>query len=435
MSNLLDIDRRLIWHPFTQHATERDPIPVTQATGATLYREDGREILDLISSWWTCIHGHGHPALVQALAEQAAQLDHVMFAGFTHSPATRLAQALTARLPGGLSRVFFSDDGSTAVEVALKLAYQYWCNRGDEDRNLFLAFDGGYHGDTLGAMSLGRGSGFFSLFQNLMYEVNTLPYPATWQGDTDVEAREAEALSALKQNLHERGDHIAAIIMEPMLQGAGGMRMCRPEFVAAVTETAREAGVLVVFDEVATGFGRTGTLFACEQAGVAPDIICLSKGLTAGMLPMSLTVTREDIYEGFLGEGFDKALAHGHSFTANPLACAVALRSLQLFDEENTLDRIRHVGLRHGEMLRNLDEHRRVRAPRQCGTVLAFDLHDESEGYKSKESEMLRDWFLEQGLNIRPLGSTLYLMPPYCITDAELSRAYDGLMEGLERLG
>ncbi len=434
MTDLLAIDRRFIWHPFTQHATERDPIPIVSAKGATLYREDGRELLDMISSWWTCIHGHGHPALVAALAEQAARLDHVMFAGFTHEPALRLAEALTARLPGGLTRLFFSDDGSTAVEVALKLAYQYWRNRGEAGRTTFLAFEGGYHGDTLGAMSVGRESGFFALFRDLMCEVRTLPYPATWPGDEEVEAREARALDALKRALRESGGSIAALIMEPLLQCASGMRRCRPDFVRAVTETAREAGILVIFDEVATGFGRTGTFFACEQAGIAPDIICLAKGLTAGMLPMSVTVTRDDIYEAFLGESFDKALAHGHSFTANPLACAVGLRSLQLFEEENALGRVRHIGLRHAQVLRTLAEHPKVRTPRMLGTVLAFEIAGGAEGYKSSQSQALRDWYLEHGLNIRPLGPTIYLMPPYCITDAEMNRAYAGLIDGLDQL-
>lgn len=432
MTDLLAIDRRFVWHPFTQHATERDPIVIAGAKGATLYREDGRELLDLVSSWWTCIHGHGHPALVEALAEQAAKLDHVMFAGFTHEPALRLAEALSARLPSGLTRMFFSDDGSTAVEVALKLAYQYWRNHGETGRTTFLAFEGGYHGDTLGAMSMGRASGFFSLFHDLMCEVRTLPFPATWHGDDEIEAREAEAIEALKRALKENGGGIAALIMEPLLQGASGMRICRPGFVRAVTELAREAGVLVIFDEVATGFGRTGTFFACEQTGVAPDIICLAKGLTAGMLPMSLTVTREDIYEAFLGEGFDKALAHGHSFTANPLACAVGLRSLKLFEEENTLGHVRHIGLRHAQVLRTLAEHPKVHTARVLGTVLAFEIAGGAEGYKSSQSQALRDWYLEHGLNIRPLGATIYLMPPYCITDAEMNRAYAGLIDGLE---
>lgn len=432
--DLIAADRRHIWHPFTQEAIEAERIPIAAAHGATLVTTDGRPILDLISSWWTCIHGHGRPELVQAIAEQAGRLDHVMFAGFTHEPAAALAEALTARLPAGLTRIFFSDDGSTSVEVALKLSYQYWRNKDRTGRQLFLAFEGGYHGDTLGAMALGQGSGFFTLFRDLLCEVHTLPFPATWHGDDAVETREAAALDAAKAALRAHRGRIAAMVLEPLLQGAGGMRMCRPQFLAALVELAREEGVLVVFDEVATGFFRTGSLFACEQAGVSPDIMCLSKGLTAGMLPMAVTAAREDIYAAFLGETFDRALPHGHSFTANPIACAVAYRSLALLDDEVTRGRIRHIGLRHEQILRTLAQHPRVVRPRQLGTVLAFDIAGAEGLYGTVQSRRLRDWYLAHGLNIRPLGATVYLMPPYCISDAELNQGYAGMIDGLDLL-
>lgn len=434
MKELLQADRRHVWHPFTQHATERDPIVIARARGASLFDGDGREILDLISSWWTNIHGHAHPALNQALAEQADTMEHVMFAGFTHPPAARLAERLTALLPGDLDRVFFSDNGSTAVEVALKLAYQYWRNRGETGRSGFFAFEGGYHGDTVGAMSVGRGSGFFSLFEDLMCTVHALPYAPTWQGDNEVEQREEAALAAFAAALDAHGQETAAVILEPLMQGAGGMRFCRPQFVRRIVELARDARLLVIFDEVATGFGRTGTLFAMERADVVPDIVCLSKGLTAGYMPMSVTVARDPIYEAFLDPSFDKALAHGHSFTANALACAVALRSLDLFEEEGTLARIARIEAGHEAALEELAAHARVSRPRVLGSLLAFDLSDSSSGYKSAESETLRDWFLSEGLNIRPLGPTVYLMPPYCTSDDQLARAYRGLLEGLDRL-
>jgi len=426
-------DRRHVWHPFTQHGTEGDPVVITRAKGASLFDAEGNEILDLVSSWWTCTHGHAHPKLNAALTHQANLFEHVMFAGFTHQPATDLAAALAKLLPGDLNRVFFSDDGSTSVEVALKTAYQYWINVGEPRRRILVAFDGGYHGDTLGAMSLGRGSQMFSPFRELMCKVCVLPCPATFEGDDAAGEREAGALSAFETLLADRGHSLAALIIEPLLQGAGGMRLCRPSFLKRLVERAREAGILVIFDEVATGFGRTGTLFAMEQAGVVPDLVCLSKGLTAGYMPLAVTVAREAIFQAFLGETFDRALPHGHSFTANPLACAVGLASLVLFEEEKTLERIARINRRHRGMLAALAAREDVVRPRLLGSILAFDVKA-AGGYQSVESRRLRDFYLAHGLNIRPLGPTLYLMPPYCITDEELSRAYAGIIEGLDTL-
>lgn len=426
-------DRQYIWHPFTQHGTESEPIVIARAKGASLFDADGKEILDLISSWWTCTHGHSHPKINAALAAQASQFEHVMFAGFTHRPAVDLAEAVANLLPSDLKRVFFSDDGSTSVEVALKIAYQYWINVGEPRRRLLVGFDGGYHGDTLGAMSLGRGSQMFTPFRDLMCKVMVLPYPATFAGDDAADEREAGALSAFEALIADRGNTIAALIIEPLLQGAGGMRICRPGFLKRLVYTAREAGILVIFDEVATGFGRTGTMFAMQQADIVPDLICLSKGLTAGYMPLAVTVAREAIFEAFLGENFDRALPHGHSFTANPLACAVALASLALFEEEKTLERIERINASHRAMLEALAARPDVARPRLIGSILAFDVKS-GGGYQSAESQALRDFYLANGLNIRPLGQTVYLMPPYCISDAELSRAYAGMIEGLDRL-
>ncbi|MFQ5625620.1 MAG: adenosylmethionine--8-amino-7-oxononanoate transaminase [Methyloligellaceae bacterium] len=423
MSDILNIDKRHIWHPFTQHASERDPIVVTKAAGASLFDEEGNEILDLISSWWTCIHGHAHPTLVRTLAEQAARLEHVMFAGFTHAPAAELSQSLAGALPGDLNRVFFSDNGSTSVEVALKLAFQYHRNKGDCARREFLAFEGGYHG-----------SNFFTLFQDLMCPVHPIPYAHTWEGDDSIAAREEDAISAFAQALEKHGHNAAALIIEPLMQGASGFRFSRPEFVQRISQMARDAGVLVIFDEVATGFGRTGTLFACEHVNFVPDIICLSKALTAGMLPLAVTVAREGVYEAFLSDKFDTALAHGHTFTANPLACAVACKSLGLFKQEKALEKVAHIGARHREQLARLMEHGKLERARAMGCMLAFELARSDGHYKTDAGERLRDWYLKHGLNIRPLGPTVYLMPPYCITDAELARAYAGLFEGLEHI-
>jgi len=430
---VLSRDRRHVWHPYTQHATEGEPIVIARAKGASLFDASGNEILDLISSWWTCTHGHSHPKINAALAEQAARFEHVMFAGFTHQPAADLAQAIANILPGDLTRVFFSDDGSTSVEVALKIAHQYWINVGEPRRRILIGFDGGYHGDTLGAMSVGRGSKFFGFFRDLMCEVMVLPCPATFEGDDAADEREAGALSSFEALLKDRGNTIAALIIEPLLQGAGGMRVCRPSFLKRLVDIAREAGVLVIFDEVATGFGRTGTMFAMQQADVVPDLVCLSKGLTAGYMPLAVTVAREEIFQAFLGETFERALPHGHSFTANPLACAVGLASLALFEEEHALQRIARINARHRHMMAELAARPDVTRPRVIGSILAFDLKSAGSAYQSSESRSLRDWYLAHGLNIRPLGQTVYLMPPYCITDEELARAYAGMVEGLDR--
>lgn len=426
-------DRRYVWHPYTQHGTEGEPTVIARGMGASLFDAEGREILDLISSWWTCTHGHSHPKINAALTRQAEELEHVMFAGFTHAPAVDLAERLAGLLPGDLNRVFFSDNGSTAVEVAIKIAYQSWVNRGEAKRRMLVAFDGGYHGDTLGAMSVGRGSQMFGAFRQLMFKVCVLPYPATFEGDDAADEREAGALSAIDALLTERGQSIAALIIEPMMQGAAGMRFCRPSFLKRLVERAQRAGVIVIFDEVATGFGRTGTMFALEQAGVVPDLVCLSKGLTAGYMPLSATVARDGLFDMFLGHNFDRALPHGHSFTANPLACAVAHAALNLYEEEQTMTRIAQIEARHRTMLETLGARPDVVKPRVLGSVLAFDVKEGGQ-YQSEESRLLRAWYLSQGFNIRPMGSTVYLLPPYCITDDELTRAYAGMIEGLDRL-
>jgi adenosylmethionine-8-amino-7-oxononanoate aminotransferase len=425
-------DRRHVWHPFTQEATAPDPVPVVSGEGAVLQGADGREYLDLIASWWVNLHGHGHPRIAEAIAAQARRLEQVIFAGFTHPPAVDLAAALAQRLPGDLERVFYSDDGSTAVEVALKIAVQYWRNRG-EDRGRFVAFEGGYHGDTVGAMSVGRGSGFFAAFEGMLMPVDQVPFPATWEGDADVARREAEALAALAATLERRGGGVAAVILEPLVQGAGGMRMCRPEFVAGVARVAREQGVLLVLDEIMTGFGRTGALFACLKAGVTPDLICLSKGLTGGFLPLSVTVAREPLYQAFLDDCFDKAFVHGHSFTANPLGCAAALASLELLEAEATQARIAAIEARHRAFLGELGG-LPVARPRVTGTIAALDVAAGEAGYTAAVGQRLKAAFLEAGLLIRPLGPTLYLMPPYCITDAQLDRAYAGIRDALATL-
>ncbi|MBF0138092.1 MAG: adenosylmethionine--8-amino-7-oxononanoate transaminase [Magnetococcus sp. DMHC-1] len=429
MQDLVSLDRRHIWHPFTQEKSAPLPIPIVAARDATLFAADGHKYLDLISSWWVTTHGHAHPAIARAIATQAEKLEQVIFAGFTHEPAVKLASRLVARLPHGLNRVFYSDDGSTSVEVALKMACQYWINRG-ERRTRFLSFEGGYHGDTAGAMSAGRASGFFDAFESMLFRVDAIPFPATWIGDTEVDAKEEHVLTALTQYLEQNASECAAVILEPLVQGAGGMRMCRPDFLRGLAAKLKMADILLIFDEVMTGFGRTGAMFACHKAGVDPDIICLSKGLTGGFLPMAATVCREEIYQAFLDDGFDQAFAHGHSYTANPLGCAAGIASLDLFEKEKTLARVVNIERVNKERVLELVRHPKITNGRVLGGIAAVEL-DHSIPYASETSHRLRAFFLERGLLIRPLGNVIYVLPPYCITDAELHRAWNVIEEAL----
>jgi adenosylmethionine-8-amino-7-oxononanoate aminotransferase len=434
MTDFLEKDRRYCWHPMTQHQTEPDPPVIVSAKGASLFDAHGNEILDMISSWWTCVHGHSNPDLNKALTDQAEQLEHVMFAGFTHPPAIKFAEKLAHALPGDLNKVFYSDNGSTANEIALKIAYQYWRNKGQSHKTKFLAFEKAYHGETVGAMSLGKGSGFFHDFDGLLFNVDMLPYVPTWEGDDVVEEKERAALKIIEEKIEAGKDEIAALIIEPLIQGAGGLRFSRPQFMKAVTEMAQKCGILVIFDEVAVGFGRTGTLFACEKIGVTPDLICLSKGLTSGYLPMSVTVATDAVYDVFLSDDPDRAFLHSHTFTANPLACAVALKSLELFEGNKILDKILYIEKCHKEFLNHLSAHHEIYMPRAMGSVLAFNIADEDGEYKNNNGERLREYFFANGLNIRPIGNAVYLMPPFCITEEQLDRAYQGIFDGLSML-
>ncbi|HIJ38651.1 MAG TPA: adenosylmethionine--8-amino-7-oxononanoate transaminase [Rhodospirillaceae bacterium] len=419
-----DFDRRHVWHPFTQSLTAPAPMVAVAGQGANILTKDGETILDLISSWWVNLHGHAHPAIAAAIAAQASTLEQVIFADFTHAPAAHLAQRLAALLPKDLDRVFFSDNGSTAVEVALKIALQYFANQGQERRRL-LAFDGGYHGDTVGAMSLGRSSGFFRAWEDLLFPVDVLPFPASWWQDEAVDSKEDEALAALDRALDES---VAAVLIEPLVQGASGMRMCRPSFLRALAERTAQAGALLIFDEVMTGFGRTGSLFACLKAGVTPDLLCLSKGLTGGFLPMGATVAREPIHQAFLDERIDRAFLHGHSYTANPLGCAAGLASLDLLTGPACQAQISRIEAIHSERLKALPSGR-ARHLRVTGTIAALEIGD--TGYGGAEGKKLKAFFRQHGMLVRPLGSTLYFLPPYCIPEPDLHRAWDVLTSAL----
>ncbi len=420
--NLALRDQKIIWHPFTQEKTADVPIVIQKGQGSYLYDDKGAKYLDLISSWWVNLHGHGHPYIAKAIYEQALTLEHVIFAGFTHQPAVVLCEQLQKLLPSQLSRFFFSDNGSTAVEAALKMAYQYWHNQGLPEKTTFLSFEGGYHGDTFGAMSVGKTSGFHDSFSRLLFSTISLPYPHTWWGDETVEERETQALEKLEAHLKENHSKISALILEPLIQGAGGMRMCRPSFLNQVIERVRALGILVIFDEVMTGFGRTGTTFALDQLDHHPDFLCLSKGLTGGFLPMSLTVTTSKIYQQFLDEKFDKAFAHGHSYTANPLGCAAAIASLELLRQNETSTSWKTSNELHQKELKGLlKDSPNIHRGRLLGTIAAFEM---TENYTPAEMKRLKRAFMDQGLLLRPLGNTIYLLPPYCVSSEDLKEAY-----------
>jgi adenosylmethionine-8-amino-7-oxononanoate aminotransferase len=409
--SLNELDRRHVWHPYTQHAIAPAPIPIARAEGAVLVDVDGREIIDAISSWWVTLHGHAQPEIAEAIGRQARVLEQVIFAGFTHEPAAALAASLAERLPRGLTRVFFSDNGSTAVEVAIKIALQYWQNRG-QPRARIAALDHAYHGDTFGAMSASARGLFTEPFGSFLFDVVRLSETAI-----------------TKTAIHEQ---LAAVIVEPLLQGAGGMRMWSEATLRSLREWTAERGILLIADEVLTGFGRTGPLFACEKAGIVPDIICLSKGLTGGFLPLGATAAREEIFEAFLSTDRRHTLFHGHSFTANPIACAAALASLALLDDASAARRAA-IERAHRSHLAKIAAHPCVTAPRVLGTVAAFNLG--SAGYLDPVGADLSHFALERGVLLRPLGDVVYVLPPYCTTDAQLDQIYGVITEFLDAKG
>lgn len=413
--DLVARDAATLWHPFTQHGVEDAPLPVVGARGAELTLADGRILLDAISSWWACLHGHGRPELVEALARQAKSLDHVLFAGATHEPAVRLGERLLELAPDGLSRAFFSDNGSTAVEVALKMVHQSWVQRGQPQRTVFVALEGSYHGDTVGAMSVSDPDPFFVTYRSLLFEVARAERTP---------AGPAAALEAL-------GERAAGFILEPLVQGAAGMVMHDAGFVAAVRAACDRAGVPLIADEVMTGFGRTGALFACEKAAIRPDLMCLSKGLTGGTLPLAVTLASDELYQAFLSEDRRRAFFHGHTYTANPIGCAVALESLRLVLEEDVPARFEAIGRRIESRLRAaLGDSERVRELRRTGGIVAIELAARGgSGYFATMGPRMRRRAIELGVLLRPLGNVLYAMPPACVRDEECDRIADAMIE------
>ncbi|MFY0601823.1 MAG: adenosylmethionine--8-amino-7-oxononanoate transaminase [Cyclobacteriaceae bacterium] len=420
MNNLEKIDRKNIWHPFSPLAGN-NPIAIKKAKGIYLYTHEGRKIMDAISSWWVNIHGHSNKKISKAISRQAGKVEQVIFAGFTHKPAVDLSKTLMKLLPKSISRIFFSDDGSTCVEVALKLAIQYWHNQGIE-RKKIIAIEGAYHGDTFGSMSVAERNIFSSPFNKYLFDVDWIPFP---EGDGKA------SIARMKELVSEE---TAAFIFEPLVQGAAGMQMYSAEALDQLISIAKEKEVICIADEVMTGFGRTGKMFACDYLENDPDIFCLSKGITGGYLPMGVTAVDQRIVEAFDVADRSKAFFHGHSYTGNPLACAAANASMKLLMTKKCEKDIQRIAESHSEYVKSFKKTEQVMEIRQRGTILAIELHADDAGYTSNIKERIYDYFMERDLLLRPLGNVIYIIPPYIIANAELKKLYDAIDAFLEDL-
>jgi adenosylmethionine-8-amino-7-oxononanoate aminotransferase len=406
-----------IWHPYTQEAVDTPPIEIDRGEGAYLYTSDGRRLVDAISSWWVNLHGHAHPAIAEAIRLQAARLEHVIFAGFTHAPAEELAAELAGVLPAPLNRMFYSDNGSTAVEAALKIAVQYWYNTGRKEKCQIVALEHAYHGDTIGAMSVSADSAFTAAFEALRLPV--------------LRVKDVESLELV---FRENSDRIAAMIVEPLIHGASGMIVYSVDRLRQFRELCAAHEVLFIADEVFTGFGRTGRMFACDHAGIVPDMMCLSKGLTGGFLPLAATICRSEVYDAFFDEDRSRAFFHGHSYCGNPLGCAAALASLKIFKTEPVFERIGAIESIHRERLAGFRNHPAVTDVRMLGTIAAIELRAGDPGYLSSIRSQLYPYFLARGVLLRPLGNVIYTVPPYVISAEDLNYVYDVIDKSLGRL-
>ncbi len=412
-------DKATMWHPFTQAQGAQTPLHIVRGEGEFLFDKENRSYTDLISSWWVNLYGHAHPHIAQAIAKQSSVLEHVMFGGFTHEPACSLMKRLQGYVDP-LTHFFFSDNGSTAMEVALKMSYQYWHNKG-QTKKYFVSFEGGYHGDTVGAMGLSPNQ-FTSPFEKILLPSKQIPFPEYYDGATSVIEEEAQALAAF-ESLCQSGD-IVALVVEPIVQGASGMRVCRVAFMNNLMNMAKHYGVFVVFDEVMTGFGRTGKMFAFNHLESVPDFLCLAKGLTGGFLPLAVTVTTEEVYSAFLGQDLSKAFLHGHSYTANPLGCVAALAALDLWEQNATRVGMWSIEQIHTQRLVQLRKIQGVSKVRQKGTIAAWSYDGDTDALKA--------FLLNSGVILRPIGRECYLIPPYCIKPEVLHQAYDAIEKALE---
>jgi adenosylmethionine-8-amino-7-oxononanoate aminotransferase len=422
---LQEKDKEYIWHPFTQAKLADDNIHIAKAKGCTLYAGDGREFIDAISSWWVNIHGHAHPHIAARIAQQAGELEHVIFAGFTHTPAITLAEKLLKLLPPDFSKIFYSDNGSTSVEVALKMSLQYFYNSGIKKKTKIIAFEDAYHGDTFGAMSVGGRSIFNAPFNDLLFEVEFIPIPT---------ANNLDALIKKMEELLEQ-ENIAAFIYEPLVQGTAGMKMYEASHLDILLSLVKKHEVLCIADEVMTGFGRTGKIFASEYLEQQPDIICLSKGITGGFMPLGVTACSQKVFDAFYSEDKTKTFFHGHSYTANPIACAAANASIELLNEPSCRKQIELISSLHSGFKEKMKSNSFIKDIRHLGTILAIELNTkEDTSYLNSIRDSAYNFCLNKGLLIRPLGNIIYLMPPFCITEQELKTTYDILEETIEYL-
>lgn len=409
--NWIESDKSHIWHPFTPQKPHQAPVFIRNGKGSWLFDDQGNRYLDAISSWWVNLHGHAHPYIAEKLYEQALTLEHIIFAGFTHQPAISLASRLLPLLPGKFSKVFYSDNGSTATEVALKMSIQYWWNQEEPKRKTILAFKNAYHGDTFGAMAVSERSVFTLAFHEWLFEVEFLDTPT------------ADNIEDLKTIINQKGDTVAAFIFEPLVQGAGGMIMYEASLLNELLVTAHASGIICIADEVMTGFGRTGKLFASDYLEEKPDIICLSKGLTGGTMALGVTACTQKIYDAYLEDDKRKTFFHGHSFTANPLACTAAVASLDLLEQDagGGRDQISVWNRNFLDQLINLSQDKMaiIQNPRQTGTILAFEIKQGENNYLNQVGAVITRKAMEKSLYLRPLGNTVYFMPPYCLTREE----------------
>ncbi len=416
MKSLAERDKEVIWHPYTQMKTAALPIAIVRGEGAYLFDENGNKYIDAVSSWWTNLHGHAHPYIAEKVSKQLQTLEHVIFAGFTHQPAIELAERLLKHLPSNQKRIFYSDNGSTAVEGALKMAFQYWHNKG-EKRTKVLAFENGYHGDTFGAMSVSGRSIFTKPYNDLLFEVIHIPVP--------VKGKENEGLSIFKSQITNHKSQISFFIFEPLIQGTAGMIMYDADSLNEMVRICKENNILTIADEVMTGFGRTGKFFACDYIMEKPDIICMSKGITGGTMAFGVTSCTNGIYNEFLSDDKMKTLFHGHSYTANPLACSAALASLDLLEEDETWKDIMRINAQHLQFKTDLEKLKAVKDCRVLGTIVAIELQTKDEtSYLNNIRDLLYNYFIKQKVILRPLGNIVYIMPPYCISDEDLKRVY-----------
>lgn len=421
MSEIVNKDKQFIWHPFTHIKYAKDPINIVRSEGLYYFDENGNKIMDAISSWWVNLHGHSHPYISKIISEQLVKNEHSIFSDFTHPTAVLLAERLIKKLPENIHRIFYSDNGSTAVEVALKMTLQYWNNKG-ENRTKFICFENAYHGDTFGGMSVGARNVFNQSFSSLLFDVVHVPTPTI------------ENISYLKEKINSLAsqNNIAGFIYEPLVQGASGMLMYDSSLLNDLLATCKQNNILCIADEVMTGFGRTGTFFASEQMENKPDVICLSKGLTGGYMPLGVTACNNFIYEAFNQSDKTKTFFHGHSYTANPTACSAAIASLDLMEKKQTLENIKQITEENLSFKNEIEKHIACKQVRCCGTILAVELVSaENTNYLNKESESIASYFLQKGILLRPLGNIFYLIPPYCITKEELNYIYKTIKEFL----